>query len=131
MRASEPAGEILSRSATGAKSKDLLDRHERSREPDDQRELPAEILTLSLSKGKDVANDQFFLDHFYSLFAQPQSRATRRAGVTLCTTVMLLECLSVCDIIRSLLSRATSRSCFESGGLWRQQRQKNARMKKL
>src|SRR5690348_1672687 len=70
-RASEPSAEILSRSATGAKSKDLLDRHERSREPDDQRELPAEILTLSLSKGKDVANDQFFLDHFYSLFAQP------------------------------------------------------------
>src|SRR5256885_16144216 len=59
--------------------------------------------------------------------------ATRKVGVTLCTTVMLLESLPMCDIIHSVPSGATARSCQESnrrsGGLWQYQ-QRNALTKK-
>jgi hypothetical protein len=67
--------------------------------------LLAEIMIEA--SGLDKSANNFRAGVFLNL--QFTSARIRRAGVTLCTTVMLLERLRMCDIIHSLLSGATSR----------------------
>ncbi len=86
----------------------------RSRGNKDHRSNVAEHRTSpeedSKGGGKIIFKSQALNNHIklFSLnfivhLSQARSR-TPKVGVTLCTTVMLLEWLSVCDIIRSLLS---------------------------